>query len=601
MSRSEVTLLNKSLVGSGQQKSARYFQPYWLSNSSELLVAEAIAPLQDDIKNTPYSLTTDTLRMPFDSHFRNSLQWRLLKINVDSKAEQQILPPNLIKQISISADSKKLLLLLEDAEQKGEFAGDEYIRHQQYNVLDVDTKNLTPLEFHKFSGADWVESHNLLVSSMGQVEIYNTTTAESEQFDLPATLAANNYIANKNFIAFIQRDKQVDTTINYMIPPPTAQKLGIIDRRSHQYSTYNLPFEFAEIIALYWIPNRNSLLVHSRDLGTMVEDVSLLEVGSSAKPLSLWSAATAVTGISLNLDGSSGVFRVETALGQQKIVSLDLQAGTHSVVYSAGFNSDKMPLSAPVSFNFKDTQGNDRSALIYLPQEHQFGMPTHLIVHAYGRQYDKANTFQLEAQLHTSRGYAYLMPDVFVYRDDIGLAYLETIPSAVATAKKQFGLTGQVGFYGGSLGGFAGLALAAGSKAMDAVAVRAAPTEYAMSWATGKDRDVNLLSFLMSGDTPFSNKAKYDSNSVLWNASSITAPVLILHGENDMQVPVSQGIAMFQALRNFNSEAALRIYPNADHSIIRGNRSYYFDYYQQILAWWQQQFNIQASLGEAVE
>jgi dipeptidyl aminopeptidase/acylaminoacyl peptidase len=90
----------------------------------------------------------------------------------------------------------------------------------------------------------------------------------------------------------------------------------------------------------------------------------------------------------------------------------------------------------------------------------------------------------------------------------------------------------------------------------------------------------------MDGKTPYTDKALYDKNSPFWFAPRITAPLLLLQGDQDMQVPIAQGQWMFQAMRRLGKTVEFRTYPGADHSIIRANHEYYVDYYEQIFRWW---------------
>lgn len=56
--------------------------------------------------------------------------------------------------------------------------------------------------------------------------------------------------------------------------------------------------------------------------------------------------------------------------------------------------------------------------------------------------------------------------------------------------------------------------------------------------------------------------------SAIWHVDSVETAVLILHGENDKRVPVSQGISYFRGLRRrsaYPERAQLVIYPREPH------------------------------------
>lgn len=54
----------------------------------------------------------------------------------------------------------------------------------------------------------------------------------------------------------------------------------------------------------------------------------------------------------------------------------------------------------------------------------------------------------------------------------------------------------------------------------------------------------------------------------MWNVNDVETAVLILHGENDKRVPVSQGISFFRGLRRrskYPERAQIVTYPREPH------------------------------------
>ena len=58
----------------------------------------------------------------------------------------------------------------------------------------------------------------------------------------------------------------------------------------------------------------------------------------------------------------------------------------------------------------------------------------------------------------------------------------------------------------------------------------------------------------------------YDQLSPISYVAQVTAPVLILHDENDTNVPVGQALYFHRALTQFGTEQELVIYPRENHS-----------------------------------
>jgi dipeptidyl aminopeptidase/acylaminoacyl peptidase len=63
----------------------------------------------------------------------------------------------------------------------------------------------------------------------------------------------------------------------------------------------------------------------------------------------------------------------------------------------------------------------------------------------------------------------------------------------------------------------------------------------------------------------------YWNTSPLKYAKNVKTPVLILHGEADQRVPLSQGEEWFRALRHFGVPAELVVFPRASHGFPRGS------------------------------
>jgi dipeptidyl aminopeptidase/acylaminoacyl peptidase len=61
----------------------------------------------------------------------------------------------------------------------------------------------------------------------------------------------------------------------------------------------------------------------------------------------------------------------------------------------------------------------------------------------------------------------------------------------------------------------------------------------------------------------------YWDRSPLKYVQNVTTPILILHGENDLRVPLEQAEQWFRALRLFDKPAELVIFPRENHNQTR--------------------------------
>jgi len=101
-------------------------------------------------------------------------------------------------------------------------------------------------------------------------------------------------------------------------------------------------------------------------------------------------------------------------------------------------------------------------------------------------------------------------------------------------------------------------------------------TEYALT-----DEPSFLLGYFNS--SPYDNPEIYRKNSPLTYASRVKTPVLIVHGERDLRVPVSQAFEFYSALKHCGAEVTLVVYPREYHSL--REYSHQLDLFKRILKW----------------
>jgi len=211
-----------------------------------------------------------------------------------------------------------------------------------------------------------------------------------------------------------------------------------------------------------------------------------------------------------------------------------------------------------------------------------------VVTYVYEKLSSQKNRFNPEAQMHVTHGYAYLEPDVLVKVGYTGDSFVKSVIPAVNATRAMGFTNGKFGINGGSFGGYAGLYLISHSDIFAAAVLRAPPSDFFSTWADGRDRDIWTIDngqARANGD-PWKARRSYLDNSPFFSADRVHTPLLIMHGEKDYTVPTQQGEMMFYALRYLKRPVELVLYRDGDHSIVRGSRDDYLDYYQRTLDWW---------------
>jgi dipeptidyl aminopeptidase/acylaminoacyl peptidase len=87
--------------------------------------------------------------------------------------------------------------------------------------------------------------------------------------------------------------------------------------------------------------------------------------------------------------------------------------------------------------------------------------------------------------------------------------------------------------------------------------------------------------------TPWSNRELHDRLSPSRYAEKITTPMLVIHGAQDMRVPVEEALQLFGTLRRRGVPARLLVFPDEGHFVLKpANAAQWWATMQQWLARW---------------
>ena len=115
---------------------------------------------------------------------------------------------------------------------------------------------------------------------------------------------------------------------------------------------------------------------------------------------------------------------------------------------------------------------------------------------------------------------------------------------------------------GWSYGGFMTSWVITHTPRFKAAAVGAGVTNL---WSfTGTSDISSFLPYYFSGN-PWENFENYRTHSPMAFVKGVTTPTLILHGEADVRVPISQGYELYNALKQQGVTVKMVVYPRTPH------------------------------------
>lgn len=176
-----------------------------------------------------------------------------------------------------------------------------------------------------------------------------------------------------------------------------------------------------------------------------------------------------------------------------------------------------------------------------------------------------------------SKGYAVVMcdnrsargrgvSDTWTIRGDMGRVELMDLEDAVAWVKQQpWADADRIGVWGWSYGGYFTAYAMTHTKLFKAGISGAPVTDWRNYDAIYTERYMDL---------PQNNEKGYKSSSVVAAAPNLHGRMMLIHGERDDNVHISNTIQMIDALQNAGKQFDFMIYPKARHGVVEPQKRY---------------------------
>jgi len=252
---------------------------------------------------------------------------------------------------------------------------------------------------------------------------------------------------------------------------------------------------------------------------------------------------------------------------------------------------------------WKMTDGRMSQGILYKPENFDPKKKYPVIFHYYAKRSDKLNGFiepdwsgnQINIPYYVSNGYLVFVPDIYFTKGHNGQSAVNSVVSAAKyLSKLPYVDSTKMGLQGHSFGGFETNYLVTHSN-LFAVACTAAGPSDAVSMYDQSRADVNQEWDEESangapfgiGVTPWTRPDLYIENTPIFSVGSITTPLLIMQGDEDVAVPYAQGLEMYYAMRRAGKKVWLLQYEHANHSLVNPvdykdytiRMKQFFDYY----------------------
>lgn len=184
-------------------------------------------------------------------------------------------------------------------------------------------------------------------------------------------------------------------------------------------------------------------------------------------------------------------------------------------------------------------------------------------------------TWHEPAQLLAARGYRVLLPNPRgssgrgakfaskAYGDWGGKDFEDILAGVDALVEKGLTDPDRLGVVGWSYGGYMTSWAVSQTKRFKAAVAGAAVTNLLSMQGTC---DIPLFLPDQFGSSPYREPQVFLERSPVFFAHQVTTPILVVHGESDVRVPVTQGRELYQALKEAGVKCKLVTFPREGHS-----------------------------------
>lgn len=233
-------------------------------------------------------------------------------------------------------------------------------------------------------------------------------------------------------------------------------------------------------------------------------------------------------------------------------------------------------------WNFTNSRGDEINGRYYLPYNFDSQKKYPLIVNYYGGCSPTERTFESRYPHHLYAAMGYV---VYVinpsgatgFGQEFSARHVNTAGEGPAEdiiegtqafcEAHPFVDEKKIGCIGASYGGFMTQYLQTVTDIFAAAVSHAGISDHTSYWGEGY-WGYSYSEVSMADSYPWSHRKLYVEQSPLYNAEKINTPILFLHGDSDVNVPVGESIQIYTALKLLGKETAMVLVKDQDHHIL---------------------------------
>ena len=290
-----------------------------------------------------------------------------------------------------------------------------------------------------------------------------------------------------------------------------------------------------------------------------------------------------VKGISMADNAPVMAYYGQGAMNSDRLYTLDTKKGKTALVEDLSKEILKdVQLGECHAWNFVSSRGDTIYGRYYLPPHFDASKKYPMIVNYYGGCSPTERNFESRYPHHAYAALGYVVYVVLPsgasgFGQEFGSRHVNTAGEGPAQdiiegTKKfceehSFVNAKKIGCIGASYGGFMTQYLQTKTDIFAAAISHAGISDHTSYWGEGY-WGYSYSEVSMANSYPWTRKDLYVDRSPLFNADKIHTPLLFVHGDKDMNVPVGESIQMYTALKLLGRETAMVLVTGQDHHIV---------------------------------
>lgn len=304
------------------------------------------------------------------------------------------------------------------------------------------------------------------------------------------------------------------------------------------------------------------------------------------------------------------VYSGEGALNTDRLYVMDTKSGKTTLLDDMNVEAlEDVQLGECIAWDFVNSQGDVINGRYYLPPHFDPSKKYPMVVNYYGGCSPTGRNFATRYPHHVYASLGYV---VYVlnpsgatgFGQEFSARHVNTAGRGPAEdiiegTKKfceehDFVNPEKIGCIGASYGGFMTMYLQTVTDIFASAISHAGISDHTSYWGEGY-WGYSYSEVSMANSYPWSHQDLYVKQSPLYNAEKVNTPILFLHGDSDVNVPVGESIQMFTALKLLGKETEMVLVRDQDHHILDYDKriiwqntifAWFAKYLQDDPTWW---------------